>query len=208
MKQKYTIDALFEQARKQAAIPPETPLLSEQDIKRLLNTLPVTQSQQKRERVAPPVVFRIVLQGLMQYMTEYLVVHWGRFAFAGGIAAALLWVSMEVMPNRPNTSGEIPTRQNMIQETVLKRETTTVSPADKTNESQSQNRIRVIKRSKASARFVAKHDVAYREPFVLSDDTPCYNPESTRSPEEKLMREMLLFMPKADILPDLNDVTN
>jgi hypothetical protein len=112
------------------------------------------------------------------------------------------------MLNRPNTSSEIPTRQNMTQETVLKRETATASPADKTNESQAQSRTTPTKRSKAFARFAAKHNVAYREPFVLSDDTPCYNPESTRSPEEKLMREMLLFMPKADILPDLNDVTN
>jgi hypothetical protein len=200
---KSTIDTLFEQARKQAAISPETPLLSEQDIKRLLNTLPVPQTQQKRERTP-------TLQGLVQYMTEYLVVHWGRFAFAGGLGAVLLWASMEVLPNRPNTSEEIPTRQNMTQETAHKRETMTASPADKTNESQVQSRITPTKRSKASTRFAPKHDMAYREPFVLSDDTPCYNPESTRSPEEKLMREMLFSMPSSDMMTELhnNHVTN
>jgi len=206
MNMKSTIDTLFEQARKKSAIPPETPLLSEQDIKRLLNTLPVTQAQQKRKRGA--------LQGLMQYMTEYLVVHWGRFAFAGGIGVVLLWVSMEVMPNFSNVSTALPTGQNIPQETALKREPMTAHPTDKANGSQAQSRVLPTKvKRKASPRFADKHYadkhyVAYQEPFVLSDDTPCYNPESTRSPEEKFMREMLLFMPKADILPDFNDVTN
>lgn len=198
MKTKYTIDALFEQARKQAAIPSETPLLSEQDIKRLLNTLPITQVQQNRERSA--------LQGLRYAALEYFLAHWGRFAFASGIGAVLLWAGMEVMPNRPNTSEEIPIRQNMTQKAALKRETTmttNASSAYQSKRSQAQSRITATKRSKVSTQFALKHNVVYSEPFVLSDNTPCYNAESTRMPEEKLMREMLNYT----LMPGYDDGT-
>lgn len=194
-----SIDRFFEQARKQAATPPETPLLSEQDIKRLLNTLPVMQAKQKQERSA--------LQGLMPYMTEYLATHWGRFAFAGGLCAVLIWASMEMMPNHPTTGGEIPIRQSKTQETALKRELTT-SSANETKGNQAQSRITATKRNKAFARFATKRYVAYREPYILSDDTPCYNPESTRSSEEKLMREMLFFTLIAETMTEINNYAN
>lgn len=204
MKSKPNLDALFEQARKKTEREATTPLLSEQDVKRLLNALPHSASHKKQQSA-----WKISLN---QLLIPSLFPQWQPLML-GGLGMALLLV-IAVLLFTPNGAEEqVAQNQSFTKDTMSRNENqrdearvtaSAPSPASvkaqptlsRTEQKANKTHIKAQKTKTVASMAVW----ALQELYVLSDDTPAYNPESTLSQEEKMIRELCkLTFPAADV---------
>jgi hypothetical protein len=187
------LDKLFDKARKQARTPSETPLLSRHDVQRLLSKCAGTSSQKPHDS-AWLWTIGTTFFGQQQ-----------RLVVAGGVAFVLCGITFVLLLGQSNVvEPPLPVRLNMMPKATIVHSqsvhgnvVSAIAPAQKhsvivKHKSMKIRHASLDRQKQRLSQTSVERYLATLQPFVLSDDTPGYNPEHTMSPEEKMMRSTFL----------------